>query len=244
MVDPTHVDVSKALSGSCAFSDEHLPDVLPAEPFGMLTQWLAMAGELRVQPNPNAMTLATVGADGSPSARVVLARRIDAGLGYVVFFTNYASEKGLQMAQNARVALCMHWDNLDRQARIEGVATRSPTAESDAYFNSRPVPSRIAAWASEQSRPIASRGALLEQNARAEARFGDAAGASASGGVQVPRPGHWGGFRVWASRVELWRGHSNRLHDRARWERTLTPAQVDGVAGFEGSAWSATRLQP
>jgi pyridoxamine 5'-phosphate oxidase len=236
------------LGNACVFSDEPLPEPLPPEPMGVFMEWLTLATSQRTQPNPNAMTLATVDASGQPSARVVLARRVDVDRGYVVFFTNYKSRKGQEIGVGAggKVALCFHWDQLDRQVRIEGLATLCPAAESDAYFGSRPVLSRIAAWASDQSEAIESRAALLAKNDAAEERFGwsAAADAAARARLVVPRPGHWGGYRVWASRVELWRGHTNRLHDRAVYERTLTPASVDGVAGFIGGAWGVRRLQP
>jgi len=244
MVDPKHTGAAPMLGNACAFSDETLPEPLPAEPLGLFMQWLELATSRKSQPNPNAMTLATVGVDGQPSARVVLARRVDVGRGYVVFYSNYHSRKGEEIAGGGKVALCFHWDQLDRQVRMEGVATMSPPTESDAYFNARPPLSRLAAWASDQSRPVASRQELLDQNHRVEARFGLGAPGVDVASVQVPRPPHWGGYRVWLKRVELWRGHTNRLHDRAVWERSLTPAAVDRAPGFVGGAWASTRLQP
>lgn len=245
MVDP--------LSGRCGFSDETLPAQLPSEPFGLLMEWMRLAAgngdaSKKVQPNPNAMTLATVDRDGTPSVRVVLARGVDAERGFVTLYTNYTSRKGKAIGQEpgSRVALGFFWDDLDRQVCIEGRAAISPASESDRYFNARPVASRIAAWASNQSEPLASREQLLKQNNEAEERFGYREGMSEAelARIVVPRPPHWGGFRVYAESVQLWLGHSHRLHDRARWTRTLTPAQVDGVEGFVGGAWSAGRLQP
>ncbi|MCW5764439.1 MAG: pyridoxamine 5'-phosphate oxidase [Phycisphaeraceae bacterium] len=250
MVDPAHPD---PLSGACRFADQELPDPLPAEPIGLVRRWLDDAARGKVQPNPNAMTLATVGPDGRPSARIVLCRTIHPDLGCFVFYTNYRGAKGRALEHSGRAALVFHWDDLDRQVRIEGPVTRSPASESDGYFRSRPVMSRVAAWASEQSAPIASRSALLEQNARVEARFGIERGPDGSPrlksgapleSLDVPRPGHWGGFRVWAETVELWLGHTNRLHDRAVWRRDLSPATVDGEPGFSGGPWRAGRLQP
>lgn len=245
MVDPNHPDrdFAAALAGACTFSNEELPTPLPAEPFGILTEWLALAAASKTQPNPNAMTLATVGPDGAPAARIVLARAVDPAAGTITFYTNYTSDKGREITASPRVALCFHWDHLDRQARVNGLVIRVPAAESDAYFNARPVLSRVAAWASDQSQPLASREALLEKNAAAEKRFGIAPG-SVPKEMHVPRPPHWGGYRVYATSVELWRGHSARLHDRAIWTRTLTPAVVAGEQAFTGSAWAATRLQP
>jgi pyridoxamine 5'-phosphate oxidase len=248
MIDP--------LSGRAAFSDETLPTVLPAEPFGLVMEWMRLAAgdgdaAKKVQPNPNAMTLATVDARGVPTVRVVLARGVDTERGIVTFFTNYKSEKGRAIGAErgeagAKVALGFFWDDLDRQVCIKGLVGRATAAESDRYFIQRPAASRIGAWASQQSEPIASREQLFRQAEEAEKRFGYVKGMSAAAEAElvVPRPDWWGGVRVYAQSVQLWRGHSNRLHDRAEWTRELTAAQVDGVAGFVGGAWRVTRLQP
>ncbi|MBA4028870.1 MAG: pyridoxamine 5'-phosphate oxidase [Planctomyces sp.] len=255
-VDPRHPHphpepLRGALSGACAFADQALPDPLPGEPFGVLAQWLAEAAERNAQPNPNAMTLATVGPDGAPSARVVLCRGMDQAAGTLTFYTNYHSRKGRQIESGGAVALVFHWDHLDRQARIEGAAVRVSAQESDAYFAGRPVLSRVAAWASDQSQPLGRRGQLFERQAAAEARFGvtgEPAGAQGEPLSQqqprtdVPRPPHWGGYRVWARRVELWVGHTYRLHDRGLWERSLRPSSAPGA--FEATAWATGRLQP
>ena len=239
-------DFGGALTGRCAMDGGTLPDPLPADPFPLFAEWLAEAGRAKHQPNPNAMTVATVSADGQPSARIVLARAVDVGRGFVNFYTNQQSHKGSEIAGNPRVALCFHWDQLDRQVRIEGLAATATPAESDAYFNTRALGSRIGAWASQQSRPIASRDDLLLAAAEVMQRFGISFDTDLEHDrtVKIPRPPHWGGYRVFASRVELWLGHSQRLHDRAAWTRALSPATVDGVAGYVGGPWSATRLQP
>lgn len=240
-------NVAGALAGSCTFANEQLPDVLPAEPFATFATWLGEAHAKKTQPNPNAVTLATVDTDGTPQARVVLCRGVDQTLGTITFFTNYDSDKGIQAEQAGKVAAVFHWDHLDRQVRMVGVVVRASAAVSDAYFARRPVMSRIAAWASAQSRPLASRAALMAQNAEIEKRFGIVrtgdgdAGAIVPDGLVVPRPENWGGFVLWTQSVELWLGHSWRLHDRARYERDLG-APVDG--GFAPGAWSAQRLQP
>lgn len=254
------VDPNTALAGACDFPGRTLPEPLPEDPMPLVATWLREAAEGKVQPNPGAMTLATVDDHGEPRARIVLARGLDVSRGFVVFFTNYRSAKGRELAARPAASLVFHWDALDRQVRISGPVTKSPASESDAYYASRPVMSRLAGWASDQSEPIASRAALLEKNAQAERRFGLSPGVprddrgAPSPEVQrslvVPRPPHWGGFRVWARRVELWLGHPARLHDRAVWERELTPAEVDGAAGFAAEsggtrrAWRAMRLQP
>lgn len=193
--------------------------------------WLTRASDERVQNNPNAMVLATVGDRGQPSARVVLCKAFDPDAGFVVFHTNYESRKSMELAGNPNVSLVFHWDSIGRQIRIEGVAARSPAAESDAYFASRHRGSQLGAWGSDQSRPITSREALLAQvRERSESFDGP-----------VPRPPHWGGIRIWAQSVELWLDAENRVHDRARWTRELV---ADPDDQFSGSAWTGSRLQP
>jgi pyridoxamine 5'-phosphate oxidase len=238
--------VTDALSGRCEMDGGTLPDPLPADPLPIFQAWLAEAAQRKTQPNPNAMTLCTVGQAGRPSARIVLCRAIDAGRGFITFYTNRQSRKGEELAHNQRVAIVMHWDHLDRQVRLEGVAGLTTEAESDNYFNTRALGSRIGAWASQQSRPIADRADLLLAAAEVMQRFSISMDTDLEHDrtIRIPRPPHWGGYRVYLDTVELWLGHSQRLHDRAAWTRSLAPATVDGVAGFAGSAWSATRLQP
>jgi pyridoxamine 5'-phosphate oxidase len=224
---------------------ELLPDPLPTEPLVVLNQWMAQSWQQRLQPNPNAMVLATTDPDGHPSARVVLCKEIVAQPGYLVFFTNYLSRKGRQLARNPRAAAVIHWDALHRQVRVEGPVVQAPAAASDAYFASRPWQSRVGAWASEQSAPIASREAMRKAVTSTAERFGvpDPTRAAAEGSteIQIPRPPHWGGYHLWADSVELWVEGEARIHDRARWTRELTP-QADGF--FSAGPWSATRLQP
>jgi pyridoxamine 5'-phosphate oxidase len=215
-----------------------LSDPLPAEPLVVAADWLAQAWRERLQPNPNAMVLATSTAEGVPSARVVLCKDISPTPGYVVFYTNYDSRKGRELAANARAAVVMHWDHLHRQVRVEGRVVKTPSADSDAYFASRAVESRIGAWASHQSQPVASRADLLKAVEVAAKRFGPN---SAGGEITLPRPPHWGGFRLWAESVELWVEGAARIHDRVRWTRTLTPR---GESQFDTGPWAATRLQP
>lgn len=228
---------------------ELLPAVLPVEPFGLFCRWFAEAERLAGVPNPNAMTVATVGVDGLPSARVVLCKSIDASAGHVVFYTNYNGRKGRELDATGVAAAVFHWDRLERQVRIEGRVTRSPAEESDAYFRSRPLLSRLGAWSSDQSEPISSREALVEKVAGVVRRLVpgvDDGGGDVSGGrggleallsrlpldADVPRPAHWGGYRLRAERVELWTSSDVRLHDRAEWVR-----RADG-------GWLARRLQP
>ena len=224
---------------------ELLPDPLPAEPLAVVAAWLQEAWELRRQPNPNAMVLATSTADGRPSARVVLCRDVVPQPGFVVFYTNYLSMKGKQLKDNPRAAAVIHWDALHRQVRIEGPVTFTPAADSDHYFAARAWPKRINAWASAQSNPVSSRAELMRSVAESAARFGTPVPGSPQADEaldhDVPRPPHWGGYRLWADAVELWVEGDARMHDRARWSRTLQ-RRPDG--GYEGGPWSATRLQP
>ena len=219
---------------------ELLPEPLPAEPLAIVQAWLAHAWRERRQPNPNAMVLATTTPEGHPSARVVLCKDVQPQPGFIVFYTNYESRKGHELAANGRAAVVMHWDALHRQVRIEGPVVRAPAADSDAYFASRAIESRVGAWASKQSEPISSRQQLLDSVAAAEKRFGVSDGAAGKD-TQVPRPPHWGGFRLWADAVELWVEGDARIHDRARWTRTLT---AGGGDPFDTGPWTATRLQP
>ena len=172
-----------------------------ASPFNQFDAWFgeAMKAEL---PEPNAMTLATCDAAGRPSARVVLIKGFDER--GMVFFTNYQSRKGQDLAANNRAALLFFWPELERQIRIEGRVETVSAADSDAYYQSRPALSRIGAWASPQSQVLASRTEL-------EARF---AAFSAEHGENPPRPAHWGGYRVVPSFFEFWQGRRSRLHDR------------------------------
>jgi pyridoxamine 5'-phosphate oxidase len=223
---------------------ELLSDPLYPEPLSIVAQWLQQAWQARTQPNPNAMVLATASSDGHPSARVVLCKDVVPQPGFIVFYTNYLSTKGRQLRDNPRAAAVIHWDALHRQVRIEGPVSQAPDSDSDAYFASRAWQSRIGAWASAQSEPLAARKSLLDKVTEIARRYGaptpGSPGADDSLKVAIPRPPHWGGFRLWAQSVELWTEGDARIHDRARWTRTLTRA----ADGFAGGPWSATRLQP
>jgi len=207
-----------------------LPSTLPADPMPLFQEWFDGARKARAQPNPDAMALATASADGQPSVRVVLCKKLVADPGFVVFFTNYDSRKGRELGANPRAAAVFHWDAFGRQARVEGRIVMSPGDESDEYFASRALDSRIGAWASLQSQPLDSRRTLLKRVAAEAARFA----------THVPRPPHWGGYRLWPETVELWIEGPFRVHDRARWTRAL----AERGDGFAPGPWSATRLFP
>ena len=181
-------------------------DASHADPFVQFEQWLqeAIAAEV---PEPNAMTLATVAGNMRPSTRVVLIKGFDAR--GIVWYTNYDSRKGQELAGNPWAALQFHWVELERVVRIEGLVEKVDPAESDAYFKSRPLDSRIGAWASPQSQVISGRGVLIANAARYGAQFL----------LQPPRPPHWGGYRLKPDSWQFWQGRKNRLHDRLRYTR-------------------------
>ena len=217
-----------------------LPAELPSNPLEWAEAWLREAERRADQ--PNAMTVATLSADGRPSARVVLCKAFVADPGFVVFYTNYESRKASEAFGQQNIAAVFHWDAMGRQVRLEGIAEASPIDESDAYFATRGVASRIGAWGSDQSQPLESRDALLQQiRGRAE-KLGvelDDKGVPIPG-ADVPRPPHWGGIRIWPRRVELWVDGADRIHDRAAWDRELESAGDGIVAG----PFTGQRLQP
>lgn len=192
--------------------------VAESAPLAMFDRWMRQAIHAKL-PEPNAMTLATVGADGRPSTRVVLIKGYDER--GVVFYTNYRSRKARELAANPMAALQFHWVELERVVRIEGRVELTTPEESDAYYLTRPLDSRIGAWASPQSEVIASRAVLLA----------NAAKVSASMGLNPPRPEHWGGYRLVPDTWEFWQGRKSRLHDRLRYRL------VDGE-------WVRERLAP
>jgi pyridoxamine 5'-phosphate oxidase len=194
-------------------------DASANDPLKQFEQWLHEAIKAEV-PEPNAMTLATVSSDLRPSTRPVLIKSFDAR--GIVWFTNYESRKGVELAGNPFAALQFHWIELERVVRIEGRVEKISATDSDAYFASRPLDSRIGAWASPQSQVIVSRNALLASAAKFGAQFL----------LQPPRPPHWGGYRLVPDRWEFWQGRASRLHDRLLY----TP---DGATG-----WLRQRLAP
>jgi pyridoxamine 5'-phosphate oxidase len=186
--------------------DESASAAQPLDQFGL---WLQQALSAAL-PEPNAMTLATVGANGRPSTRVVLIKGFDAR--GIVWYTNYNSRKGQELAANGFAALQFHWVELERVVRIEGRVEKVAEHESDAYFASRPLDSRIGAWASPQSQVIGSRSVLVANAAKFGAKFL----------LQPPRPPHWGGYRLVPDTWEFWQGRKSRLHDRLRYRLDAT----------------------
>lgn len=190
-----------------------------ADPIRQFDAWFKQALDARL-PEPNTMTLATVDARGYPSARIVLIKGVDER-GFV-FFTNYESRKGLDLAANPHASLLFYWIELERQVRVEGTVVKTNAEDSDAYFHSRPLGSRIGAWASEQSRTIESRALLEAREKSFSERFGE----------NPPRPPHWGGYRLVPETIEFWQGRPSRLHDRILYTR------------LSAGGWRISRLSP
>ena len=220
---------------------ERLPDLLPDSPFPIFKEWFDQAMAEGLSPNPNAMNLATIHADGCADSRTLLCKSIDVDAGSIMFYTNYHGMKGQQLAANPCASANIHWDHYERQVRIRGVTVKATEAQSDAYFASRALESRLGSWISDQSQPIESREALLEKVVDVIDRLGiDAADLMSGKEITIPRPPHWGGFHLHAHTVELWSAGTGRIHDRARWTRDL---DVSGDQVSFGD-WSSTRLQP
>jgi len=199
------------------FDKGKLTDYVPEEPFTFFKKWYKEAFEF--QKEANAMSLSTVGADGKPSSRIVYLKELsDQGF---IFFTNYQSHKGTDIEANPYVSLLFFWPELERQVRVEGRAEKIPAAESDDYFKSRPRSSQLGAWASQQSRKLVSRAKLEEKIHQLNIQFP----------TTVPRPENWGGYIVFAEKIEFWQGRPSRLHDRIVYE-------------LENNQWAIYRINP
>lgn len=205
-------------------------DPLPDDPFPIVKRWQDEAFAAAAQPNPHAIALATVDADGAPSVRMLLCKAIDVERGAIVFYTGRSSRKGAALAHDARAAAIFYWGPQNRQVRIEGRTELTSDEDSDAYFASRPADSQIGAWASDQSQPVASRAELLSRVEREIERLGATPGDAPD--PSVPRPAKWGGYILQADLVELWVSRPGRIHDRAVWTRSSR------------GGWQTTRLQP
>ena len=217
---PVSIPRSPSAADYAAEGDRPLiPDT--ANPFELLDTWLKEANEH--EPNDStAMSLATVDADGMPDVRIVLLRGLSAEDG-LQFYTNYDSAKGVQLAAHPKAALCFHWKSLRRQVRVRGTITKSTPEQSDAYFRQRAPQSRIAAIASDQSRPLDNRDVFNQRVAEISSIYGD--------DDDIPRPEHWGGYRLMPTEIEFWQDQAFRMHDRLKLK-------------LNGSTWTSARLYP
>ncbi|MFO0784313.1 MAG: pyridoxamine 5'-phosphate oxidase [Phycisphaerales bacterium] len=214
-----------------ALVSRDVPATLPADPSDMVELWMDDAKRCRKYLDPWAMVVATSTPCGCPSARVVLCKAVERRPLALTFYTRYSSRKGMEIEANPRAAAVFHWPHAKRQLRMEGPIQQMTSEENDAYFASRPLLSRLAAVASDQSKVLGSRAELL-------AHVVMAAQAAAKGGPQ--RPPMWGGYRLVATRVELWVGGLGRLHDRVEWRSSA----AETTAGGSGVSWAARRLCP
>ena len=225
---------------------QRLPDELPGDPMHWADAWIKEAANANLRRNPNSMTLVTVSSENIPSARIVLCKKFVPNPGFLVFHSNYRSQKCREILENSNVAVVFHWDGPGRQIRIQGTAVRSPEEESDEYFATRDWGAKLGAWGSDQSAELASRSALLSQIRARAAELGielaeDIQTLATDSPPEIRRPPHWGGIRIWASSVELWKDGADRVHDRALWKRELVRTSEHE---FSVSPWVGTRLQP
>ncbi len=227
--DAPIVDLERAgadEAGAAIAGGSQAPGDADADPFALAAAWLAAAGESEIN-DPNAMALATADAAGLPNVRVVLLKEIEPagslpdGRGAFVFYTNFESRKGRELAANAQAAISLHWKSLRRQVRARGRVEKVEAEIADAYYKSRAYGSRVGAWASRQSQPLASRAALAAEALKVAARYP----------IDPPRPPHWGGFRLIPDEIEFWADGAFRLHDR--WRRR-----------WRGDGWVVERLNP
>lgn len=220
-------------------------EISSENPLAAADRWLNEAATGVPRRNPLAMGLATCSATGAPSLRMVLLKHFSQEHGFVVFYTNYDSRKGRELADNARAAAVLYWPEFGgRQLRFEGPIVRSPAAESDAYFATRPLASQLNAWVSAQSQPLTDPELLLIRYRDKAVELGVAARAAAApqqADASLPRPQHWGGYRLWIDTLELWTEGSGRFHERRQFTRSLEP---EGTFAFTAGSWRSLRLQP
>ena len=218
-----------------------LSQSMTQNPLLLLQSWLNEAMELDLQPNPDTMAIATSNSQGLPNVRMVLCKEINTEEGYVVFYTNYNSVKSMEIKENPKCSALFHWDKLGYQIRIRGEILQSPDEENDAYFASRHLGSQVGAWASNQSDPVVDRQALDDQFRKILDRFNLTNESITRNEQKIPRPPHWGGYRLWVEEIEFWLNQKDRLHDRLHFRRVLTISS-EGIETEK--KWAVKRLQP
>jgi len=218
-----------------------LSQSMTQNPLLLLQSWLNEAVELDLQPNPDTMAIATSNSQGLPNVRMVLCKEINTEEGYVVFYTNYNSVKSMEIKENPKCSALFHWDKLGYQIRIRGEILQSPDEENDAYFASRHLGSQVGAWASNQSDPVVDRQALDDQFRKILDRFNLTNESITRNEQKIPRPPHWGGYRLWVEEIEFWLNQKDRLHDRLHFRRALTISS-EGIETEK--KWAVKRLQP
>ena len=218
-----------------------LSQSMTQNPLLLLQSWLNEAMELDLQPNPDSMAIATSNSQGLPNVRMVLCKEINTEEGYVVFYTNYDSVKSMEIKENPKCSALFHWDKLGYQIRIRGEILQSTDKENDAYFASRHLGSQVGAWASNQSNPVEDRQALDDQFRKILDRFNLTSESITRNEQKIPRPPHWGGYRLWIEEIEFWLNQKDRLHDRLHFRRTLTISN-EGIEAEKN--WTVKRLQP
>ena len=218
-----------------------LSQSMTQNPLLLLQSWFNEAIELDLQPNPDSMAIATTNSQGLPNVRMVLCKEINTEEGYVIFYTNYNSVKSMEIKENPKCSALFHWDKLGYQIRIRGELLQSPDEENDAYFASRHLGSQVGAWASNQSNPIEDKQALDDQFRKILDRFNLTSESITQNEQKIPRPPHWGGYRLWIEEIEFWLNQEDRLHDRLHFRRALTISN-EGIKTEKN--WTVKRLQP
>jgi len=218
-----------------------LSQSMTKNPILLLQSWLNEAMELDLQPNTDSMAIATSNSQGLPNVRMVLCKEINTEEGYVVFYTNYNSVKSMEIKENPKCSALFHWDKLGYQIRMRGEILQSPDDENDVYFASRHLGSQVGAWASNQSNPVEDRKALDDQYGKILDRFNLTSESITQNEQEIPRPPHWGGYRLWIEEIEFWLNQKDRLHDRLHFRRALTISN-EGIKTEKN--WTVKRLQP
>ena len=218
-----------------------LSQSMTKNPLLLLQSWFDEATESDLQPNPDAMAVATSDSQGMPNVRMLLCKEINTKKGYLVFYTNYNSVKSMEIKENPKCSALFHWDKLGYQIRIRGKILQSPDEENDAYFAGRHLGSQVGAWASNQSNPVIDRETLDYQFSKILDQFNLTNECITQNELKISRPPHWGVFRLWIEEIEFWLNQKDRLHDRLHFRRTL----AFSAKGIETKKnWSVKRLQP